>query len=489
MSIQITNKRICKFYKEHPTIPIDTVNLLFIDLMEKILFDTNSELIQSKWMTTIADNASDMQQLRETVTALKQSMNGVNNDITTSIINKMADMKREYLDEVRAIIQTNTHEKLGPLLEKNNSILIDKTALMMGDILPKNQTLYHSQLAETLRSFSKTISEDTHMLIQSVDQQSIKDQLQNFEMKSALMIQTVQQPLYSFITASEERIHADMNHIKESTLTNHTLQQKIVSELDGIACKFRDLQASQQYYDKQLISILTKSYNCAEITTLPANAGTLLMKRIRKTNVLICNKDSETNVLADDIYPFLQLIDEHRCNGVFISQHSGISTKKNYQIELHNGNIIVYLHNVAYTPAKIESAMDIIDNLASKLRQIKPHGDDDCAIPRDILDTINNEYQLFLTQKNAVIEVFKESQKKVLAQVDEIRFPSLDKFLSTKYSAPIQKPGLKCDLCKSFTGNNLKALAAHKRGCIRKHTVSAPINANTNANTIIISAK
>jgi len=223
MSIQITNKRICKFYKEHPTIPIDTVNLLFIDLMEKILFDTNSELIQSKWMTTIADNASDMQQLRETVTALKQSMNGVNNDITTSIINKMADMKREYLDEVRAIIQTNTHEKLGPLLEKNNSILIDKTAIMMGDILPKNQTLYHSQLAETLQSFSKTISEDTHMLIQSVDQQSIKDQLQNFEMKSALMIQTVQQPLYSFITASEERIHADMNHIKESTLTNHTL--------------------------------------------------------------------------------------------------------------------------------------------------------------------------------------------------------------------------------------------------------------------------
>ena len=98
---------------------------------------------------------------------------------------------------------------------------------------------------------------------------------------------------------------------------------------------------------------------------------------------------------------------------------------------------------------------------------------------RSILDNINNEYQLFLSQKNALFEVFKESQKKVFAQIDELRFPSLDKFLSTKYSAPIQKPGLKCDLCKLFNANNLKALAAHKRGCIRKNTNSTTTNQKT----------
>jgi hypothetical protein len=68
----------------------------------------------------------------------------------------------------------------------------------------------------------------------------------------------------------------------------------------------------------------------------------------------------------------------------------------------------------------------------------------------------------------------------------------LDKFLSTKYSAPIQKPGLKCDLCKSFSGNNLKALAAHKRGCIRKNNLSQQtklgLTANTNLVTITPSA-
>ena len=112
---------------------------------------------------------------------------------------------------------------------------------------------------------------------------------------------------------------------------------------------------------------------------------------------------------------------------------------------------------------------------------------DDISIPKDILENINTEYQLFISQKNAVIEVFKESQKKVLTQIDELRFPCLDKYLATKFSAPIQKPGLKCDLCKSFTANNLKALAAHKRGCNRKINSLNTISANvvTNANTIM----
>jgi len=39
----------------------------------------------------------------------------------------------------------------------------------------------------------------------------------------------------------------------------------------------------------------------------------------------------------------------------------------------------------------------------------------------------------------------------------------------------IQKPGLKCDMCKSFNANNLKALAAHKRGCARKQTNSITV--------------
>ena len=86
---------------------------------------------------------------------------------------------------------------------------------------------------------------------------------------------------------------------------------------------------------------------------------------------------------------------------------------------------------------------------------------------------------MFITQKLAVIDVLKESQKKVIAQIDEIKFPSLDKYLSGKYSAPIIKSGLKCDICKYYSANNLKALAAHKRGCMRKHGLNVKTNAKS----------
>jgi hypothetical protein len=307
---------------------------------------------------------------------------------------------------------------------------------------------------------------------------SIHQLMDNFEKKSSTMIQNVQQPIYSFICASEERINSNLNILKDGNTTIQIAQTKFMTDLGDILQKFNQ-NNNEQNNTKNLSGVLTKMYNSAEVhnpNKIPNSNGhgLILLKRIRKSNILIDNKNSEENVTNDEVQAFLSSIDEQNCNGIFISQQSGISGKKNYQIEMHNNNIIVYVHHGEYLPAKIEVAVDIIDQLSAKMRQFKHQTEDDCTIPKDMLDTINNEYQLFLSQKNAVVDVFKESQKKVLSQIDEIRFPTLDKYLATKYSAPIQKPGLKCDLCKSFSANNLKALAAHKRGCIRKQT-PAPV--------------
>jgi len=261
------------------------------------------------------------------------------------------------------------------------------------------------------------------------------------------------------------------------------IQQKLFSELSSFLNKFRDDEQCQQQNDKHLLNILTKLYSNAEVNIPVKNnaSGLIVLKRQGRPNIIIDNRDINTNVTTEEIQAFTMAIDEYNCNGIFLSQNSGISSKKNYQIEVHNNNIIVFVHQAQYNPSKIATAVDIIDQISNKIRQFKNSGGEDCCIPKEIMDAINNEYQLFLSQKNAVIDVFKESQKKVLAQIDEIRFPTLDKFLSTKYSAPIQKPGLKCDLCKSYTANNLKALAAHKRGCIRKNT-----NTTMNQNNPII---
>ena len=264
-------------------------------------------------------------------------------------------------------------------------------------------------------------------------------------------------------------------HDIDSQKDNINTQHKFITELTNIFNNFRDENSiCQKHNNKYLLNILNKIYYSGELhISCKTNInGMIILKRQGKPNVLIENRDIENNVSSDDVQSFILAIEDQNCNGIFFSQKSGISTKKNYQIEIHNNNIIIFVHQSQYNPSRIEAAIDIIDQLSNKIRQFKNSGGDDCTIPKDIMDAINNEYQLFISQKTAVIDVFKESQKKVLSQIDEIRFPTLDKFLSTKYSAPIKKPGLKCDLCKSFSANNLKALAAHKRGCIRKNTLN-----------------
>jgi len=428
-------------------------------------------------ISSLTENSQQIEEIKDTISSLATVVSTMNTDIITKMVMKFVEIKTEYIQDVRDIVQSNTTEKVLPLLEKNNSVLVDKTSAILSDILPKNQTQVLNQMNEYLQTFHKSITEDTQTLLKTADNQSIKEFLSNFEVKSSMMLQNVQQPMYSFISASEDRINTNINTLKESSQNSQTLQTKIVDELGSLMTRFQDTQVSQQYSNRQLSSILTKMYNTAEVKSTHGSTycgnGTILMKRFRKNNILIENRDVEMNVDADDIQNFMLQIDELNTSGIFVSQKSGFSAKKNYQVEIHNNNVIVFVHNMEYNPYKIEVAVDIIDSLSNKLRQFKTSGsnENECVIPKDVLDSINNEYQLFMTQKTAVVDVFKECQKKVLSQIDEIRFPSLDKFLSTKYSAPIQKQGLKCDLCKSFSGNNLKALAAHKRGCIRKHNI------------------
>ena len=171
------------------------------------------------------------------------------------------------------------------------------------------------------------------------------------------------------------------------------------------------------------------------------NEDEILLKRLRKSNIIIKNFNQDTNIGCDDISLFLQTVDDNSCHGIVLSQLSGISTKKNYQIDIHNNRIVVYVHKAEYCPSKVQVAVDIIDTLLSRLAQYQGKTENEYSIPKDILDMINNDYQTFLSQKSAIAEVFKEHQKKVLSQIDELKLPALDRFLSTKYMAPIPKPG------------------------------------------------
>ena len=457
--IETTNKRILKFYNDNPSINFEAINLIMIDLMEKLLNDMNTTMnssIQSQILSTISEQGMQINELKTQIGSLKDNL-----------IIKFLDIKKEYIEDVKNIINTNTSEKISSLIEKNNDNLINKTMLMVTETIPRTQESLHKQIYETILSFQNSISADTNKLINSTNTDSLKDFIASFETKSSSMLQTVQQPIYAFLSASEERINLNINNLKDSTNVNQLTQDKIFAELNDFLSKYKNSSYKGQFGENQLENVLNKMYPSGEIINTSGQSAScdFLLKRENKPTILFENKDYTRNANPDEVKKFIRDIDERNHHGIFLSQSSGITTKHNFQIEFHKGCILVYVHNTEYSPEKIKLAVDIIDNLDVKIKELNLDEEEtNNTITKELLDEINQEYQFFISQKDVLLNVFKDYQKKILTTIEDLKFPNLDKYLSTKY-ASVKKQCYVCEICNIFEAPNKKSLSAHQRGC------------------------
>ena len=155
----------------------------------------------------------------------------------------------------------------------------------------------------------------------------------------------------------------------------------------------------------------------------------------------------------------LRDVNEQRCNGILMSQSSGIVCKPDFFIEIHDGCVLVYLHNVEYSQEKIKVAVNIIEHLSSKLSEMGVK--DGNNIDKDILDNINKEYQTFLNQRAFIVETCKTFHKNVISQIDNLKMPDLGMYLGSKY-ASIQNQEFVCDECGSCFSKKA-SLASHKK--------------------------
>lgn len=383
------------------------------------------------------------------------------------INNSLTAIKNEIINDFERIIH-NPDTSVPSLLEKTHNSLIEKTAIIFNSSMPKYNNQIISTITDHINDFRKTTQDEYNKLQGSIDNNHIKEFAQNFDLKLSMLMQNLQQPLYSSLNSMEDKINHKISSSTSDIIRNQEkLQEKMMCNISDIT-NTDTVSRSISTTSKPIKVILTPLFPSSEIKNCNFNINMYKLTRIHKQTVMLKTFDSFENISLDELTDFVSLIDEHQCNGILISNNSGISTKKNYEIEIHNNKIIVFLHNVEYNGNLIASAVDIIDSLTNRLSQYIKTNDATLTIPKEIMDSINNEYHTFSAQKTALVELLKEHQKRVISQIDELRFPALDKYLSSKYLIPISKPGLKCDLCKLYTANNLKALAAHKRGCARK---------------------
>jgi hypothetical protein len=451
----------------------------------KVLLDNMNEQIMNKQKILLHEFKDDSQTSSETNT------------------NRIIDKTMLALNEVN----NNSLNRITSLVEQNTNHLVERTKNIINDIIPENQDKCTHQIQENIKNFFTLLHEDTKKIITNNSEittflskyqekintsektsseilgevktllnknkeDNISHFIQNFDTKYNLLLQGIQTPIVSVINSSEERINTMLISLNNTTKEQNISQNKVMTDLEEFLNKYRNSSFKGQLGENHLSSVLTKMFPTAEIvdTSKLTSSCDFQLKRENKDSILIENKDYTVNVDPKEVKKFIGDCEARTSHGIFLSQNTGITSKNNYQIDITNGKILVYVHNCEYMSHKIQIAVDIIDTLSLKLKEFNLEDKkEEMVFTREVMEEINAEYQLLISQKEAIIHYVKEFQKNIIIKLEDIRLPKLENILpSNLTSLNANKTIHKCEKCNTFATDSSRSLSAHQRWCGKK---------------------
>jgi hypothetical protein len=400
--LSTSHPKIIEFYKNHPSISFETSHLWLIDMLEKMVDD--------KVSTSMVSHLSDRFKLIEETLSRQEG----------NLSLKLMEMKDKYLEDTKMILSNNTTEKLSPLLQNYNQQLLDKTTILFQNILP-----------EKIKELQQYISEES---------KKTNPDLSQFEEK---------------IAQTQRDIHEGFRHVSEISTQN----QQSVTELLG---KMNNSSHKGKISENMVSSILEKMFPsaCLEFVGTTKETGDFILERKNKPKILIENKDYTRTVPTEEVTKFIRDIDQQKCCGLFIS-NSGIAGKDNFEVQVHNGDVLVYIQFCNYDSEKISMGINIIDQFKEMLDNLNDDADKD-MISKDLIKDINDEYKIWITTRTTMLKNIKDFHDSMKKQLDSMSIPSLEKYLSTRFT-PVSSM-MSCEHC-GFACKNKQSLSAHLRGC------------------------
>ena len=146
MSINITNKQILSFFKEHPSLDPEITILKFINIMESLKENMNKTL-NNTTVIEILDNIKSLRNDNKLIvsSAMLEVKRGLNEDIrmilSNSMNEKLEPTLREKLKEQQSTLIANVSGRLEQLLESKISGLKETTNANRDIINCQNDTL------------------------------------------------------------------------------------------------------------------------------------------------------------------------------------------------------------------------------------------------------------------------------------------------------------------------------------------------------------
>jgi len=464
-SITITDEVILSYYRENTNIDIVSMNHIFIDILKNLssnLSTTINSTINSKILSIVSD-------IDKNISLMK-----------SDILLKFYESKKDYIDDLKTILNSNNltnNEKMNSFIEKTNELLLSKMTTILNEIIPKNQESTYLQIESCMKTFLSSITQDTNKLLEitnkidcsSRDDTLIKTFIDNIDTHLTQMFATIQQPIFNSIQSSEERTNTNIQQIKENNILQQNIQEALRIEMSLFLNRFKNnSQFKGDVAETELQNMILSIMPSDEVIRVTSDTATCDIKVNRKDktkpNILFESKNYKNSATTVEVKKFERDLQLQKMHGIFISQESPITFKDNFQIDIINRLIHVYIPNCNYEIEKIKIALDIIDNLSLRLNDISKEQNNEYSINKESLDEITEEYRLFGIQKMQMLETIRLVNKQLLDKLEEIQLPKIKKFLMN-YGTIENDNDFKCNYCNSWSGKNKASLAAHIRNC------------------------
>ena len=450
-SLTCSSAKVWAFYHEHPELNFEKMNIMFTDILISIMQTTNPE-----------NNTNITSQILNGIANIQSQLTNQQVQYDKQLFLKLTEFKKEYIDDLKMILSSNIADKIAPLIKETNGSIVDKTQLLLTELVPKHNENLSKQINENIKSFCSFITDEISKTSQMDGEPLTQSSLDTF-------IKTIDLKFADVIDMTKKMVDSN----KDATLSQFSSitssQNALLSEVKDVFKRMENSSSKGKMSENIVLNILRGLFPSAEVEYVGSQkeTGDIMIHRKDKEKILVENKCYESRqVTSDQVKKFIHDVDTQNCSGLFLSQEGGIVNKDNFEINIHNRNVLLYIHNVNYDPEIIKIAVDIIDSFKSKLDEITLT--DDYSISNDTLEEINKEYQLFVEQKLAQLKMVKDFSQKMIKSIEDVQLPSLEKMLSSRFGYTNSGKFI-CEKCH-FVGKNRLALSVHKRTCDKTPT-------------------
>lgn len=211
-------------------------------------------------------------------------------------------------------------------------------------------------------------------------------------------------------------------------------------------------QISEQIIYNELIEVFLDS----EVinNTNKNNMGDFWIEKDNCPTIMIDVKNYKANVPRKEIDKFKKDAKMNQVCGILFSVETGISNKKDFQVELYGNSILVYISKGKLSVEKIKFASQIIYSVSEF---IKNNDVEDIIINEEIVKKLESEFQNFKTQKEKAMKYIKNS----ISVIEQIQFPILNSIINKEIGSEIKEKKIKCEICGKELANKY-SLQRHK---------------------------